>query len=423
MSLSDVEQYLLELMNRARLDPAGEAARMGIDLNQGLSPGQIAATAQQVLAPNAMLETAATKHSLWMLSADVFSHTGVNGTDPGQRMAAEGYQFSLWGENLALKSLTVGQTAQALIEDMNKALFLSVDHRVDLLNGAFREVGLGAEAGVFTQAGNNFNVEVITEDFGKTGSAHFLTGVAYTDTNADRFYSLGEGTANVVFSAAGLTTSTATAGGYALTLNSQTAVAVTGHVGAINFALTVDMSPGNVKLDVVSGTTFYTSGSVTLGTGINNVLFLGIGGLNATGNDLANVLTGNAAANTLSGMAGLDVLLGNAGSDMLSGGAGNDRLTGGLGNDVLTGGAGIDRFIFAKGDGNDHLTDFRIADGDRLSLDHTLWTGLTLKSGGVVTQFAHKIAGEVFLDFGNGDQIHLTGLTSLNGIGAMIDIF
>ena len=33
------EQLMLELVNRARLDPLGEARRFGIDLNQGLGSG------------------------------------------------------------------------------------------------------------------------------------------------------------------------------------------------------------------------------------------------------------------------------------------------------------------------------------------------------------------------------------------------
>ena len=35
------EQLMLELINRARMDPAGEAARQGISLNQGLAAGTI----------------------------------------------------------------------------------------------------------------------------------------------------------------------------------------------------------------------------------------------------------------------------------------------------------------------------------------------------------------------------------------------
>jgi hypothetical protein len=38
---ADAEQYLLELINEARLDPLAKAASLGIDLNQGLAPGTL----------------------------------------------------------------------------------------------------------------------------------------------------------------------------------------------------------------------------------------------------------------------------------------------------------------------------------------------------------------------------------------------
>ena len=423
MPLSAAEQYLLELMNRARLDPAAEAARMGIDLNAGLQSGQIDATAKQVLAPNALLEAAATNHSLWMLSADVFSHTGANGSTPPLRIKAEGYAASGWGENIALTGTTAGASLQAQIEQMNSGLFLSAAHRINLMNGQLREVGIGAESGIFTQNGTNFNATALALDFGTSGTAHFLTGVAYGDTNNDRFYSIGEGAADVVFAAAGKSTATSAAGGYALALGPETAVAVTGLVGVKTFALTVDMAPGNVKLDLVSGTTFYTSGSVALGNGVNNVLLLGVGALNASGNAAGNALTGNAAANVLLGYGGADVLIGAAGVDTMKGGMANDRLNGGKGADVMNGGLGLDRFIFTTGDGNDQITDFKVAEGDRLLLDDALWGGSTLKAANVIANFATTGVGELVLDFGNGDVIHLVGLTTPAGLDALIDIF
>ena len=58
--LSAREQLFLELMNRARMDPAGEALRYGLaDLNAGLPAGTIDTSAKQVLAPNAFLTDAA----------------------------------------------------------------------------------------------------------------------------------------------------------------------------------------------------------------------------------------------------------------------------------------------------------------------------------------------------------------------------
>ncbi len=90
---SDYEQYLLELINRARSDPASEAARYGIDLNEGLSPGTISSDPKQPLAVNPDLVEGARAHSQWMIDNDVFSHTGANGSAPGDRMAAAGYVF------------------------------------------------------------------------------------------------------------------------------------------------------------------------------------------------------------------------------------------------------------------------------------------------------------------------------------------
>ena len=432
MTLSAAEQYLLELMNRARLDPAGETARMGIDLNSGVAAGTISTAAKQVLAPNTLLETAATNHTLWMLQMDVFSHTGVNNTRPDQRVTAAGYVWSSMGENIAFTGTTGTINVQTAIEELNTNLFLSVGHRLNLMNATYREVGLGAETGVFTQAGVNYNAEMLTEDFATSGTARFLTGVAYADASRDKFYSMGEGTAGVVFAAAGQSATSAAAGGYSLALGSNSTTAVTGRQGTLNFALTVDMSAGNVKLDLVDAKTFYTSGSLVLGSGVNNVVLLGVAELNASGNAVANTIAGNSGANTLSGGGGNDNVLGNAGADVLHGNSGNDKLVGGTGadsmfgetgKDILTGGADADVFVFSKGGGVDRITDFSVADKDVLQLDDAIWTGQILTAATVVSQFATVGVGEVLIDFGNGQQIHLTGLATLTGLAAEIVIF
>ena len=53
------EQLMLELVNRARMNPAAEAARFGVALNQGLPAGTISSAPKQVLAMNDFLVTAA----------------------------------------------------------------------------------------------------------------------------------------------------------------------------------------------------------------------------------------------------------------------------------------------------------------------------------------------------------------------------
>ena len=54
-AFSAQEQLMLEMINRARLDPKAEAARLGISLNQGIAAGAISSSAKQPLAPNELL--------------------------------------------------------------------------------------------------------------------------------------------------------------------------------------------------------------------------------------------------------------------------------------------------------------------------------------------------------------------------------
>src|SRR4051812_41214133 len=64
---TDVEQYVIELINRARANPAAEAKRLGIDLNEGLASGTISSAPRQPVAVNPYLTDAARDHSQWMI--------------------------------------------------------------------------------------------------------------------------------------------------------------------------------------------------------------------------------------------------------------------------------------------------------------------------------------------------------------------
>ena len=414
MTLTAGEQYLLELMNRARLDPAGEAARMGVDLNMGLKAGTISATAKQVLAPNALLDRAATGQSLWVLFSDVVSHAGEGGSTIKGRLLAEGYTPTVFAENLVLSGTSPGQTLQSTLEEMNTLFFQTAANRLSLMNGGFKEVGVGAEAGTYTQNGTDFSAVALTVNFATSGQGNFLTGVAYSDTDKDGFYSVGEGLANVVFKALGATAVTELAGGYSLTLAAGAATAVSGRAGLVNFAVTLDMSAGNVKLDLIGGARFMTSGSITLGDGVDDVTLLGVGRINATGNGAGNSLVGNKGANFLAGLAG---------ADDLRGGAGADRLDGGRGNDALAGGTGADTFVFGRGGGVDRIGDFKLGDGDILRLDDALWAGQSLTAAQVVSQFSHLSGNHMVLEFVGGEVVHLMGVASVTGLAAAIEIF
>jgi uncharacterized protein YkwD len=101
MTLTAAEQYLIELINRARLDPGAEAKRYGLDLNADVTQHRITTAAEQVLAPDQTLEKAAVAHSDWMPQAKTFSHTSVQNSDPGARMAKARYEFT--GSTLGMK--------------------------------------------------------------------------------------------------------------------------------------------------------------------------------------------------------------------------------------------------------------------------------------------------------------------------------
>ncbi len=449
MPLSNAEQFLLELINRARLDPTAEATRYGIELNASLSPGTLNGQAKQVLAPNAMLEKAATDHGLWMLATDTFSHTGAGGSQPWDRARAAGYSWSNVGENISFRGTTAPSfDLEAYILAHHQGLFLSSGHRTNILDTAFKEIGLAQETGDYTTNGTTYNSSFTTELFGTSGSKSFVTGAAYTDSDADAFYSMGEGVGGVSIASGLVTTTTAASGGYALALTAGAAVAVTGNVAGRAFSVTVDLSHGNVKLDIVGGSQFLTSGNLTLGTGVSDARLLGVGGLWIRGNAAGNVLDGNSGANLLLGAggadlirgglgndkigggdaadrlygnAGRDVLSGGNGDDILSGGTGADRLSGEAGNDTLTGDAGADQFVFVRPVGADVVADFRQADGDRLLINDALWSAV-LTTQQVVQQFAQMDAGDVVFDFGAGGTIRLDGITSTAGLWNAIDL-
>lgn len=89
----------------------------------------------------------------------------------------------------------------------------------------------------------------------------------------------------------------------------------------------------------------------------NDVLRGGEGRDRLEAGDGDDRLDGGSEDDVLLGEGGFDLLEGGTGDDSLDGGAGDDTLAGGPGRDTLTGGAGIDRFLFARGDGWDRITD------------------------------------------------------------------
>ena len=418
MALTAAEQYLLELINRARLDPAGEATRYGIDLNAGLAAGTISTASKQVLAPNALLENAAIGHSQWMLAADVFSHTGSGGSQPWDRAAQTGYGWSGVGENISWRGSTGTLDLNAAIAAHHQSLFLSTTgHRQNMLNGSYQEIGIAQEYGSFTQSGRSYNSSMLTELFGRPAAPSVVvTGVFYTDTDKNGFYSIGEGAAGARLSIDGNSTLSAAAGGYALAVQQGAGFMVSGQVGTLSYQFAMAQATGNVKVDIVNQSLLLTSNTVALKLGLNHVTLLGNSDVNATGNEASNSINGNSGANWLNGAQGNDTMFGNAGNDTIWGGVGDDRIVGGSGNDRLGGNAGVDVFVFNNEFGRDVVADFSGAGREKLVLDDLIWGSAALSTQQVVSQFAHVVAGTVVFEFSANEVITLTGVTSTVGL-------
>jgi Ca2+-binding RTX toxin-like protein len=345
------EQLVLELINRARLDPLGEAARHGINLNAGLPAGTLTGAAKQPLAGNGFLTDAARTHSQWMIATDIFSHTGAGGSTPHQRMQDAGYVFTgsfMSGENIAIRGTTGGINLTTMTPQLHQDLFLSPGHRVNMLNEGYRELGTGLAQGLFQFTSGLFNSVTLTENFARSGSSIFVTGVAIADANNNNFYDIGEARSGIAVTVASAgSTTTAAAGGYAVATSGGT-LHVTFSGGDLSTPVVVSVAAGtnNAKVDLVNANEVLSSAHATLVSGATQLGLLGAAALNGTGNGANNVITGNKAANVLNGLGGADVLNGLAGNDRLLGGEGTNTLIGGRGRDSMTGGTERDVFDF-----------------------------------------------------------------------------
>ncbi|MDZ4850195.1 MAG: dockerin type I domain-containing protein [Pirellulaceae bacterium] len=253
------EQWMLELVNRARLDPFGEVVRNADvgDLNQGLPPGSITSVPKQPIAFNLKLIDAARRHNLWMLSSGIFTHQGENGSSESDRVASAGYAPSgtfIVGENLAFSGATGTLNVPLLVQREHDDLFKDPAHRLILMDSTFDEVGIAVHVGAF----QGFNGVMTTQDYATRSSKPFLTGVVFNDAvSADRFYTVGEGLGSISVSTRRLSdgvissATTFDSGGYQIELDPgeyEVQFSGPGLSGAI--AETVNVESENIKLDL-----------------------------------------------------------------------------------------------------------------------------------------------------------------------------
>lgn len=250
------EVLMLELINRARFDPPAEATRYEIGLNDGLNPGSISADRKPPLAHNLLLIDAARTHSQWMLDADIFSHDGEGGNSMVDRMRNAGYVFSgSWaaGENIAWSGGSGSNiNLTEAIYGHHRGLFRSAGHRQNILSTSFREIGVGHRDGYFLSNGTNWRASMITENFARSGSNYFLTGVVYNDTNGDDFYNVGEGLSGITITVNGQSHAVFSTGAYSIpVVNASYAITISGAELGSSVNYNVNVNGANVKLDVI----------------------------------------------------------------------------------------------------------------------------------------------------------------------------
>jgi hypothetical protein len=203
------EVYLWELTNRARANPVLEAARLGINLNEGLNANQITTAAKQPLAINAFLVNSANIQALFMRQQGSVSLVGPGGSLPMDRMIAAGYTFTGTAQGSAenvdalIGPMGTATYSMAKLDQIHQDFFVDAmssmrTDRVNMLADGFREIGVGLDSGNWGApggggGGGGTQQEAIAavEDFAlSTGNANgdvFITGIAYNDANANQF--------------------------------------------------------------------------------------------------------------------------------------------------------------------------------------------------------------------------------------------
>lgn len=397
-----LDQYMIELINRARANPAKEAADFGIDLNEGITPGTITPTPKQPLAFNVHLSAAADAQADWNLhntTLQTFSHSGPGGNQPPDRMAAAGYTLdanSTNRENAAANLYSSLGSLTDLVAAQYKSYFIDTanadggrGHRIHITLDALKEAGVGISTGPYdytdpnTHQTTTYQAFISVIDFGAHDDRAYLTGVAYLDyVDHNNFYTPGEGIGGLKIAAVResdgktFTTQTWQAGGYTLQVSPGT-YNIYGYGDSIGGFISygnVVLSHTNVKKDFQPSQigdgpfTLFADGTLWInGTSGGDRMDIRRIGSNyvvrrngASPQSPASFDAAKVKAIRVDLEGGNDVfsvgpdvqavsVKGGLGHDKITGGDGNDTLVDNVGNDTIFGGAGDDLIIGGKG--------------------------------------------------------------------------
>jgi uncharacterized protein YkwD len=123
--MDEADKQMLTLVNNARA--------------QTRSCGSMSYQAAPAVGWNCRLESAAYGHSVSMAENNYFSHTGRDGSNPGDRISAAGYDWTTYGENIA-----AGYSDAETVMD---GWLTSAGHCANLMNSSFKDIGVGVANG------------------------------------------------------------------------------------------------------------------------------------------------------------------------------------------------------------------------------------------------------------------------------------
>ncbi len=209
---SPQEQYMLQLLNEARTNPAAAAERVTTNLSPddlltlqhyNVNIDQVKNTiansaAQPPLAWNAQLSSAALQLNQDMNSSGVQAHNQPNGSTSDSRIAASGYtNTSSTGENAYAYAQSVDQAMKAFLIDWGVS---DSGHRDHILqpgasaDQAYRDVGLS----VVSSTNSSMGPYLVTQDFGsQNGESAQVVGAVFNDPTGANFYEPGQGVGGV----------------------------------------------------------------------------------------------------------------------------------------------------------------------------------------------------------------------------------
>jgi hypothetical protein len=277
------EQFLLELVNRVRENPAAELPLLLNSTDPGVQLAlsyfkvnkQVLAQQWSTLKPapplawSDALASGALAHSQKMLQFDQQAHQLPGEADSGTRIASEVPGWSNSGENIFAYATSIFDGYASWAIDWNATptgIANPPGHRNNLMNPNFQQMGIGVVDGPGTGDGTHVGPLAITGDFVSQFSyTPYLLGVVFKDpsgyylsgVNSNYMLSQGEGLAGVTLTIKGpggtFTTTTSAAGGYQIQVPPGD-YSVTASGGAFGPAQTrwFTMGSQNVHLDFVS---------------------------------------------------------------------------------------------------------------------------------------------------------------------------